>query len=51
MLLAFWCLKHRVKALKFNSAHNLFQIEKPIAYAIGSISMFWTIERISGFWS
>lgn len=50
MLLAFWCLKYSLKTLKIYSAHSLKQIEKPIAYAIGSITMFWTIERISGFW-
>jgi len=25
-------------------------IEKPVAYTIGGITMFWTLERVSGFW-
>ena len=25
-------------------------IENPVAYTIGGITMFWTLERVSGFW-
>lgn len=32
------------------SADLLKKVEKPVAFGIGSIAMFWTVERISGFW-
>jgi len=40
-------LLHRAK---FNTAQWLGKAEKSIAYAVGAVTMFWTIERISGFW-
>jgi hydrogenase/urease accessory protein HupE len=39
-----------LKSLKADSTNWLQKIEKPVAYAVGSITMLWTLERVSGFW-
>jgi hydrogenase/urease accessory protein HupE len=49
MLIVFWLLSKMVAMLKIGSASWLKAIEKPMAYTVGGITMFWTIERISGF--
>lgn len=49
-----WVIKRTVRAVGGNK--NIFMtisnniIEKPIAYGIGSITMLWTLERLSAFW-
>lgn len=50
MLLAFWGIKQGLQITKIASLQSLQQIEKPIAFAVGGITVFWTIERIAGFW-
>ena len=50
VLLLFWLITQCLNKLKFNSDNWLQKIEKPIAYSVGSITVFWTVERVSGFW-
>ena len=50
VLLVFWLITQSLKPLKIESLNWLKKIEKPTAFAVGSIAMFWTIERVSGFW-
>ena len=50
ILLAFWCLSQSLKVLKIDATDSLKLIEKPIAFAVGGITAFWTIERVAGFW-
>lgn len=51
LLSIFWLISKALKNIKSNNAdHWLKNIEKPVAFGIGSITMFWTIERVSGFW-
>lgn len=43
-------LLHWIFKLMQVTSKNWFQkIERPIAYSVGSIAMFWTIERVAGF--
>lgn len=49
MFLFFWLITQSLKSLKIASVNWLQKTEKPIAYAVGSISILWTIERVSGF--
>lgn len=51
ILLASWLFFHGIKMIHFNIADWPKKIEKSAAYGIGSITMFWTIERVSGFWA
>lgn len=50
LLLMFWLINQSLKITSFNSINWLGTIEKPIAYSVGGITMFWTLERVSGFW-
>ncbi len=50
VLLIFWLTTQGLKVLTINSENWTKKIEKPIAYTVGSVTMFWTIERVSGFW-
>lgn len=50
ILMIFWLTTKSLEGLKFDSAKWLVIIEKPMAYSVGSITMFWTVERISEFW-
>lgn len=50
VLLFFWLISKSLKSLKIEPVGILKNIEKPAAYAVGSITMFWTIERTAGFW-
>ncbi len=50
ILSIFWLVTQSLKKLKFESVNWLSNIEKPMAYTVGSITMFWTVERITGFW-
>jgi hydrogenase/urease accessory protein HupE len=50
VILIFQLITQSLKSLKADSANWVQKIEKPMAYAIGSITMFWTLERVSGFW-
>ena len=49
-----WVIKRIFRAVSGNNhismtvSNNI--IEKPIAYGIGSITMLWTLERLSAFW-
>ena len=43
-------IKRLLKTQKISSDNGLVIIEKSIGYAVGSITLFWTFERISGFW-
>lgn len=49
MFLFFWLITQSLKSLKIASVNWLQKTEKPMAYAVGSISILWTIERVSGF--
>jgi hydrogenase/urease accessory protein HupE len=50
ILLLFWLITQSLKTLKIDATNWLKKIEKPVAFAVGSITMFWTIERVAGFW-
>jgi hydrogenase/urease accessory protein HupE len=50
MLLVFWLISQGLKTIQCDSAGWLKKIERSTAYGIGSITMFWTVERVSGFW-
>jgi len=50
MLLILWLITKSLKTLKSDSVNWLKKIEKPMAYAVGSVTMFWAVERVSGFW-
>jgi hydrogenase/urease accessory protein HupE len=50
ILSIFWLVTQSLKKLKFDSVNWLLNIEKPMAYTVGTITMFWTVERISEFW-
>ena len=50
MLLIYWLVTRAMKLVKVESVNWMNRIEKPIAYGVGSITMFWTIERVAGFW-
>jgi hydrogenase/urease accessory protein HupE len=49
ILLVFYAVEQSMKKLQTDSSDWLLVVEKPIAYVIGCITMFWTIERLSGF--
>lgn len=49
MLVVFWSISRFMKILKYESEGWLTAIQKPVAFAVGGITMFWTIERVSGF--
>jgi len=51
ILIMFWLITQGLKLFKFRALNWLKMIEKPVAYAVGSITMFWTIERLSSFWA
>jgi len=50
MLLVFWLISQGLKTIQIDSADWLKKIERSTAYGIGGITMFWTVERVSGFW-
>jgi hydrogenase/urease accessory protein HupE len=50
ILSIFWLVTQSLKKLKLESVNWLLNIEKPMAYTVGAITMFWTVERISAFW-
>lgn len=50
VFLLFRLITQLLNMAKFNSVQWLGKVEKPIAYAVGAVTMFWTIERVSGFW-
>jgi len=50
MLVAFWSISQGMKLLEYGSEVWLTTIQKPVAFAVGGITMYWTIERVSGFW-
>lgn len=49
ILSVFWLITQSLKLLKINSTNWLLNIEKPIAYGVGGITMLWTVERASVF--
>lgn len=51
MLAVLWIIPKGLKIMKLNAADSWFGgIEKPVALGVGSVTMFWTIERVAGFW-
>ena len=50
MLFIFWLISQSLKLIQYGSIDWLKIIEKPVAFGIGSITMFWTLDRVSGFW-
>jgi len=46
----FWFVGRVLVKAKLGAHHGLAKLQLPIAYAIGSITVCWTIERVSGFW-
>lgn len=49
ILLVFWLISKCLGAIQQGAADWLNKIEKPMAYGIGGITMFWTLERVSGY--
>ncbi len=49
ILSGFYVIEKGLKIPQTGSNDWLVVIEKPVAYAVGSITMLWTIERVSGF--
>ena len=50
ILFVFWLMTQALNMLKLASVHWLQRLEKPVAYMVGGITMFWTLDRFSGFW-
>ena len=50
LLLLFWLASQSLTRLRFDAGNCLQKIEKPMAYGIGGITVFWTVERVLGFW-
>lgn len=50
VIFIFQLITQGLKSLKVDSGNWVQKIEKPMAYAVGSITMIWTLERVSGFW-
>lgn len=50
MIFVFWLITQCLKIIKKGSLYWLSSVEKSLAYCVGTITMFWTIERIAGFW-
>ena len=50
VLLIFQVILQGLKTAQIGSADRLKMIEKPLVYGIGTVAMFWTMERISSFW-
>lgn len=50
--LATWFLRQvrRLKDTELNPMDWLGLIEKPLAYSVGSLTVFWTMNRVAGFW-
>lgn len=50
MLLIFWLITKVLKNIEISATNWTHKVEKPMAYSVGGIAMFWTVERVSGFW-
>ena len=50
MLVIFELVSRGMRVLRYDSGRWLEAIEKPVAFSVGGITVFWTIERIIGFW-
>ncbi|MCZ6577936.1 MAG: HupE/UreJ family protein, partial [Gammaproteobacteria bacterium] len=50
IIAAAWVVKYGLQRFTPNPVKWLSLIEKPVAYSIGGITMFWTLERVSAFW-
>ncbi len=46
-----WVIRKASQRFVTERGNWLHLIEKPIAYAVGGITMLWTIERVGTFWS
>ncbi len=46
-----WAIKKMSQQLAVKRDNWLHLVEKPVAYAVGGITMLWTIERVGTFWS
>ncbi|NOQ63360.1 MAG: HupE/UreJ family protein [Methyloprofundus sp.] len=51
ILLAFGALKFMSHTFNAQLAQNLKPLEKPVAYMIGGVTVFWTLQRVVGFWA
>jgi hydrogenase/urease accessory protein HupE len=45
-----WVIKKASQQLAIERDNWLRLIERPVAYAVGGITMLWTIERVGAFW-
>lgn len=50
MLLIFWLITKVLKNIEISATNWTHKVEKPMAYSVGGIAMFWAVERVSGFW-
>lgn len=50
VILILWLLTMIGNIIRLGPVDWQGKIEKPSAYAVGTIAMFWTVERIAGFW-
>jgi hydrogenase/urease accessory protein HupE len=46
-----WVIRKASQQLAIERDNWLHLIERPVAYAVGGITMLWTIERVGAFWS
>ncbi|MFQ5345129.1 MAG: HupE/UreJ family protein, partial [Mariprofundus sp.] len=51
MLLIFRFGMQAARRLLSGPVHWFHNFEKPAAYLVGGITMFWVMERMSGFWA
>lgn len=50
LLLALWTITECLKLLKIRAGNWLNTVKISVAYTVGGVSMYWTIERTLGFW-
>lgn len=47
----FFTGKGAIRALRdMTFADVVAQVQKPSAYVVGVLAMFWTLDRVGGFW-
>ena len=46
----FWGVTRVTMVFQAVPANRLLRFEKPLAYAVGSMAMYWTTQRVLSFW-
>ena len=50
ILLIVQLLTFSLRGISIQSIDWMKKIERPLAYTVGGVAMFWTIERVTAFW-